>query len=158
MEERWGDKYLLFTYDEQGRPYSINYSGGQYYYVLNQQGDVIRIVAGDGTIRAEYRYNAWGEVEETENSAWLGKINPLRYRGYYYDSETGFYYVSSRYYDCENRRFLNSDTTDVLTLSPTSLTDKNLYAYCNNNPINNIDPLGLWTISISGTLSAMFGL
>ena len=142
MEECWGSNYLLFTYDEQGRPYSVNYNGGQYFYVLNQQGDVIRIVAGDGSIRAEYRYNAWGEVEETENSAWLGKINPLRCRGYYYDAETGLYYLNSRYYDPSIGRFINSDTTDVLMSSLESLADKNFFSYCDNNPVVRRDAQG----------------
>ena len=156
MEERWGSNYLLFTYDEQGRPYSVNYNGGQYYYVLNQQGDVIRIVAGDGSIRAEYRYNAWGEVEETENSAWLGKINPLRYRGYYYDSVTGFYYVSSRYYSPEIGRFISADTTDILGAS-SDLYDKNLYAYCDNNPIVRKDESGaLWITTFVVTAGTGF--
>ena len=129
VEERWGtNNYLLFTYDEQGRPYSVNYNGGQYYYVLNQQGDVIRIVAGDGTIRAEYRYNAWGEVEETENSAWLGKINPLRYRGYYYDSESGLYYLNTRYYDLSIGRFISTD--NALSGIGGDVRGYNMFSYC----------------------------
>ena len=143
------------AYDEQGRPYSINYNGSQYYYVLNQQGDVIRIVAGDGTIRAEYRYNAWGEVEETENSAWLGKINPLRYRGYYYDSETGLYYLASRYYDPEVGRWLNADgyiTTGQGVLS------YSMFAYCLNNPVNRADDTGNSSSALNWWTSTMWWL
>ena len=70
--------------------------------------------------------------------------NALKYRGYYYDAETGFYYVSSRYYDPVIGRFINADTTDVLMASPTSLTDKNLYAYCDNNPVMRVDSDGDW--------------
>ncbi len=60
-------------------------------------------------------------------------------RLHYYDAETGFYYVSSRYYDPEVGRFISSDTTDVLTATLNALTDKNLYAYCDNNPVVRVD-------------------
>ena len=64
----------------------------------------------------------------------VGKKNPFRYRGYYYDSETELYYVSSRYYDSELRRFISTDTTDILDIQ-SDLYNKNLYAYCDNNPV-----------------------
>ena len=70
------------------------------------------------------------------------KVNPIRYRGYYYDEETGFYYVSSRYYNPVIDRFISPDTTDVLTATSMALTDKNLYAYCDNNPVMREDKDG----------------
>ena len=103
---------LDFFYDESGRPFAFNYSvdGSDfetYYYILNLQGDVVQIIDEGGVPQAEYVYSPWGEIISAEGE--LAEINPLRYRGYYYDSETGFYYLQSRYYDPENHRFINAD-------------------------------------------------
>ena len=102
-----------FFYDESGRPFAFNYSvdGGiasTYYYILNLQGDVVQIIDANGVMQAEYVYSPWGEIISAEGD--LAEVNPLRYRGYYYDSETGFYYLQSRYYDPENHRFINADS------------------------------------------------
>lgn len=154
-EERWGENVMKFSYDEQGRPYSVKYNNDQYYYILNQQGDVIRIINGDGVTRGEYTYNAWGELIEITTTGTIGEINPLRYRGYYYDAETGFYYVSSRYYDPEIGRFISADTTEVLGVS-NDLYDKNLYAYCDNNPVMRKDSGGeFWTIASGALIGAV---
>ena len=109
---------LDFFYDESGRPFAFNYSvdGGiasTYYYILNLQGDVVQIIDANGVMQAEYVYSPWGEIISAEGD--LAEVNPLRYRGYYYDSETGFYYLQSRYYDPENHRFINADVTPVRT-------------------------------------------
>ena len=106
-------KTLDFFYDDSGRPFAFNYSvdGSDfetYYYILNLQGDVVQIIDANGVMQAEYIYSPWGEIISAEGD--LAEINPLRYRGYYYDSETGFYYLQSRYYDPENHRFINADT------------------------------------------------
>ena len=105
-------KTLDFFYDDSGRPFAFNYSVdgsdfATYYYILNLQGDVVQIIDEGGVMQAEYVYSPWGEVISAEGD--LAEINPLRYRGYYYDSETGFYYLQSRYYDPENHRFINAD-------------------------------------------------
>ena len=105
-------KTLDFFYDDSGRPFAFNYSVdgsdfATYYYILNLQGDVVQIIDEGGVMQAEYVYSPWGEVISAEGD--LAEINPLRYRGYYYDSETGFYYLRSRYYDPENHRFINAD-------------------------------------------------
>ncbi len=91
---------------------------GTYYYVLNLQGDVVKLITSGGTVIANYEYNAWGELLSVTNSAGteittathVGLLNPLRYRGYYFDSETGFYYLQSRYYDPVTHRYLSSDS------------------------------------------------
>ena len=105
-------KTLDFFYDDSGRPFAFNYSvdGSDfetYYYILNLQGDVVQIIDEARALQAEYIYSPWGEIISAEGD--LAEINPLRYRGYYYDSETGFYYLQSRYYDPENHRFINAD-------------------------------------------------
>lgn len=86
----------------------------------------------------------------------VGRINPIRYRGYYYDVETGFYYLNTRYYDPEVGRFISADTTDVLAASPASLTDKNLFAYCDNNPVMYKDADGeFWHILAGAVVGAV---
>ena len=133
---------LDFFYDESGRPFAFNYSvdGGiasTYYYILNLQGDVVQIIDANGVMQAEYIYSPWGEVISAEGD--LAEVNPLRYRGYYYDSETGFYYLQSRYYDPENHRFINADCiakTEYLSIST------NVFVYCLNSPVYCIDSSG----------------
>ena len=128
-------KTLDFFYDESGRPFAFNYSvdGGiasTYYYILNLQGDVVQIIDANGVMQAEYVYSPWGEIISAEGD--LAEINPLRYRGYYYDSETGFYYLQSRYYDPENHRFINADS---YASTGQGFLGVNMFAYANNNPI-----------------------
>ena len=133
---------LDFFYDESGRPFAFNYSvdGSDfetYYYILNLQGDVVQIIDEGGVLQAAYVYSPWGEVISAEGD--LAEINPLRYRGYYYDSETGFYYLQSRYYDPENHRFINADS---FASTGQGFLGTNMFAYCNNKPIINSDPSG----------------
>ena len=125
------------------------YNGTEYYYLKNIQGDIIGILDGSGTSVVEYSYDSWGKVIEISGNQELGKRNPFRYRGYYYDEETGFYYVSSRYYDPEVGRFISPDTTDILG-ADSDLYDKNLYAYCDNNPVMRKDSSGeLWIAAVA---------
>ena len=82
---------------------------------------------------ASYEYDAWGNV--TYSTGTMAKINPLKYRGYYHDAESGFYYLQSRYYDPAIGRFVNAD--DRLSLQ-TGFFDMNQFAYCCNNGNNRI--------------------
>ena len=137
---------LDFFYDESGRPFALNYSvdGSDfetYYYILNLQGDVVQIIDANGVMQAEYVYSPWGEIISAEGD--LAEINPLRYRGYYYDSETGFYYLRSRYYDPENHRFINADT--YASTDSGDAISCNMFAYCGNNPVMRGDENGeIW--------------
>ena len=139
-------KTLDFFYDDSGRPFAFNYSvdGSDfetYYYILNLQGDVVQIIDANGVMQAEYVYSPWGEIISAEGD--LAEINPLRYRGYYYDSETGFYYLRSRYYDPENHRFINADT--YASTDSGDAISCNMFAYCGNNPVMRGDENGeIW--------------
>ena len=131
-----------FVYDESGRPLAVLYSTNgtaftTYYYILNLQGDVVKLIGTDGSIAASYTYDAWGNI--LSSSGTMANINPLRYRGYYYDGETGFYYLQSRYYDPVNRRFLNADS---LASTGEGFTGTNAFAYCGNNPVSYHDEGG----------------
>ena len=153
---------LDIVYDESGQPFSIRYkssptaTGALYYYVLNAQGDVVGLLNSSGELVVEYKYDPWGKlletiigVDETDSkyAAYnnMGLRNPLRYRGYIYDRDTGLYYLQSRYYDPEVGRFINADvfaSTDTKDLLGT-----NMFAYCENNPINNHDSNGDFCIA-----------
>ena len=129
---------LDFIYDESGKPFALKYSTDgatfdTYYYVLNLQGDVVKLIQANGHVVAQYTYDAWGNVS---SSGRLAEINPLRYRGYYYDSETGFHYLQSRYYDPANRRFINADSYQS---TGQGFIGTNMFAYCNNSPILFVD-------------------
>ena len=112
-----------------------------YYYVLNLQGDVVGLIDENADFVAKYTYNAWGEI--LTSSGTMASINPLRYRGYYYDSETGFYYLQSRYYDPAMHRFINADS---LASTGQGIVGTNMYAYCLNNPVRRIDVSGTYSI------------
>ena len=137
---------LDFVYDESGKPFALKYSTNgtsfeTYYYVLNLQGDVVKLIhyipGFEYESVATYEYDAWGNI--VSSSGRLAEINPLRYRGYYYDNETGFYYLQSRYYDPANRRFINADS---LASTGQGSLGTNMFAYCNNCPTIYHDPSG----------------
>ena len=106
-----GSHVMWFTYGADGKPLTINLNGTTYYYVTNLQGDVVAILNSSGTAVVEYTYDAWGKLLNTADTTSnnLGLLNPLRYRGYVYDRETGLYYLQSRYYNPEWGRFINAD-------------------------------------------------
>ena len=91
-----------------------------------------------GTKLVTYTYDAWGNCTTTYVNSGANspaQYNPIRYRSYYYDSETGLYYLQSRYYNPGWGRFISPDSSWILTATPMGFTDKNLYAYCDNNPV-----------------------
>ena len=112
VESGGSTKILDFRYDQSGAPYSLTYTVGStstvYYYITNLQGDVMYLVDSSGNQVAAYLYDPYGKV--LSSSGTMVEINPLRYRGYYQDSETGFYYLQSRHYDPEICRFINADS------------------------------------------------
>ena len=134
-----GNDTLLFYYDSDGSATSFSYNGTMYFYVKNLQGDVVRIIDLSGTEVASYVYDAWGNIKDTNGEPTIREINPIRYRGYVYDTETGLYYLQSRYYDPFAGRFLNADAYyDTCN----SVLSTNMFAYCESDPINYIDPYG----------------
>lgn len=143
-----GNNTLLFYYDESGNPTSFSHNGTMYFYIKNLQGDICEIVNASGSVIANYTYDAWGKLlsvkdangDNISSSTHIALLNPLRYRGYVYDEETGLYYLQSRYYDPTIGRFLNADVLfDTESGSPLST---NMFAYCENRIINYFDPLG----------------
>ena len=143
---------LFFIAEFTARSSDGGDSYSTYYYVLNTHGEIIQLVHPYGDIVAEYQYDAWGNILSASGSR--AEINPLRYRGYYYDSETGFYYVSSRYYDPEIGRFINADAL----VDQSSVLGYNLFAYCRNNPVNMTDTTGnLPFFAITAAIGAVVG-
>lgn len=132
---------VRYTLTDGGTEYS-------YYYTHNSRGDIVGIYNGAGELKAHYEYDAWGNVISiTDNNGnaitspnHIGNLNPFRYRGYYYDTESGFYYLMSRYYDPVTHRFINADG---YFQSGGNILDANMHSYCGNNPIMFADPTGL---------------
>jgi RHS repeat-associated protein len=157
---------ILFTYDYDGTLISFNYdanvndstAGTKYFYLRNQQGDITMITDVSGNVVMKYAYDAYGYMTSTPTSGYtdLTNINPYTYRGYRYDSDTGMYYLNSRYYNPQIGRFLNSDgllgdTGDILST--------NMYAYCANNPVMYSDISGFapeW-LKTAGIIGAIVG-
>ena len=152
---------LWYYYDGSG-VCGIEYNGSVYYFQKNLQGDVARIYDGNGSLVAQYVYDAWGNHKvlnangtEMTDESFIGKVNPIRYRGYYYDEETGLYYLQSRYYDPEVGRFINADDIDYI--EPETLMGCNLYAYCGNNPVMYVDPSGHAFFLVALLITALGG-
>ena len=132
---------LDFRYDNVGYPYALIYNNGSttatYYYITNLQGDVMYLVDGNGIQVAAYTYDPYGKILSATGA--MAEINPLRYRGYYYDAETGFYYLQSRYYDPNTCRFINADS---YASTDQGLIGYNMFVYCGNNPVCYTDTSG----------------
>ena len=156
VELTWGENKMHFTYDSTG-PLSVNYNGTEYFYVKNAQGDVTGMVNASGTRVVTYTYDAWGNPLATTGSlaTTLGAQNPLRYRGYVYDTETGLYYLQSRYYNPGWGRFINVDSQLNCSMD---IGGCNAFAYCLNNPVNMADIDGHVPKWLSGALTVVSGI
>ena len=146
-----GTDTLYFFYDRDDNLTGFEYDGDVYFYVKNMQGDVVAISDDSGNVVAEYTYDPWGKVlSVTGTNSALGNLNPFRYRGYYYDTDTNLYYLQSRYYDPETGRFLNSDDVNFIGTTESEIS-YNPFAYCENDPVNAIDPTGnYWYYTYAG--------
>ena len=154
---------LEFFYDHTGVA-GMKYNDATYIYRKDVQGNIIALLDSSGTVVVKYTYDAWGNYAaealdyydgkvqfknvdsdkafnaDYEKYKQLANINPFRYRGYYYDTETELYFLKTRYYDPEVGRFISPDSIEYL--DPETINGFNLYAYCNNNPVSNVDPNG----------------
>ena len=147
---------LYFTYGAVG-PTTVTWNGTTYYYALNAQGDVVGIFDSSGNCVVTYNWdNAWGYNPAPEGSMadTLGTLNPLRYRSYVYDDETGLYYLCTRYYDPEICRFINAD---ILISTGQGILGNNMFAYCANNPVSRVDPSGKSFAIVLGFNFNIFG-
>ena len=133
-----GESTWYFQYDTNGTPLGFVLNGTQYFYITNQMGDILAITDAEGNIVGNYEYDAWGKVLTADTD--IAKQNPLRYRGYYYDNETGLYYLQSRYYSPDLCRFISPDDFDYINNSSTLYL--NAYAYCYNNAVSLSDAEG----------------
>ena len=144
LRQAWGGQYntsnyIDFIYDVGGNAIGFNFNEDYYWYLRNGQNDVIGIINNSGTQIVSYTYDTWGNVISIGGNAVFAQYNPLRYRGYYWDSETQLYYCESRYYDPSTGRWLNADG---LIDSGSGIVGTNMFAYCVNNPIAHSDPSG----------------
>ena len=135
----------------------MNLNGVEYWYIRNAQGDIIGLHDKDGVQVVSYVYDSWGKLVSINGTMKdsVGEKNPYRYREYRYDTETGLYYLQSRYYNPEWGRFVNADTESGKL---GELLSHNVFAYCANNPINRYDPTGKWytlTMFTSAVVSAV---
>ena len=128
-------------YDNEDSVCGIIYNGVPYYFKKNLQGDIIAIVDKDAKEVARYSYDAWGACTVVSSSNVIGYANPFRYRGYYYDIENKLYYLNSRYYDPAVGRFINADMVEYI-FQDNAVTSRDLYSYCNNEPIFKVDSFG----------------
>ena len=153
---------VQFVYDTQGKPFMLRMNGKtDYFYLYNGLGDVTGLVDSSNQVVVRYQYNSWGKVTSTQDTSGvsLATLNPFRYRKYVYDPETGLYCLGSRYYDPEVGRFVNADDTDVIFAKPQELYHKNLYVYCDNNPVVREDQGGnLWGLLATMAVGAVIGM
>ena len=158
LSENNGSNTTYYLYDENGSPVGLTYKGTTYYYRKNLQWDIINITDSTGAKVVTYTYNAWGKIMSMTGNMELAVNNPFRYRGYYYDVESGLYYLNSRYYDPQTGRFINADDTYFLIIDQGTLIQYNLFSYCHNNPTNMTDINGnIPFFVITGIIGAIAG-
>ena len=135
-------KNVKYMYDAKGASGMI-VDGTKYYFRKNIFGDVVEIYNESGAKCAEYAYDAWGTCYTTLDTNGVGSLNPFRYRGYYFVSRIGLYYLTTRFYDYMTGRFINADVPSICFDDGLTLPEGcNLYSYCRNNPISYVDPTG----------------
>ena len=140
---------VQFVYDAEGKPFLLRLNGKtDYFYLYNGLGDVVGLIDSSNKVVVRYQYNSCGKVTSSEGTSGvsLATLNPFCYRKYVYDPETGLYCLGSRYYDPEVGRFVNADDQGTIFAKPQELYNKNLYAYCDNNPIIREDVQGYFPI------------
>ena len=139
-------KNVKYMYDAKGAS-GIIVDGTKYYFRKNIFGDVVEIYNESGAKCAEYGYDAWGTCYTTLDTNGVGSLNPFRYRGYYFVSRIGLYYLTTRFYDYTTGRFINADVPSICFDDGLTLPEGcNLYSYCHNNPISYVDPTGHFAI------------
>ena len=139
-----GGVVAYFYYDSNNSVTAMSINDSMYYYIKNLQGDITKIVNHQGKVMVEYTYDAWGNILKeksnvTPSYATVKEFNPFRYRGYVYDTDTGLYYLQSRYYDPTTGRFINADDTAYVDTNSGTPLCTNMFAYCENNRINDND-------------------
>lgn len=139
LREQSENHLIDYLYSSNGL-FGFKYKEETYLYEKNILGDIVRIYNSLGNIVGEYSYDAFGNVTIITDIDGIATINPFRYRGYYYDSDTGLYYLNYRYYDPSIGRFISPD--DASYINPDNVNGLNIYAYCNNDPVNHVDPTG----------------
>ncbi len=150
--ETCNGKTTWYIYDSGANLVATVIDGKYYYYVRNIQNDIVALVDESGKTVVNYVYDSWGKLLSITGSLkdTVGIQNPFRYRGYYYDNETGMYYLKNRYYDPGLRRFICSDEMGSLDIQE-NIDDCNLYSYCDNNPIARKDTEGdVWVHLLIG--------
>ncbi len=137
---------LEYLYDETGA-FGVTYGGNTFVYRKDAQGNIVALIDSAGNIVVKYVYDAWGNHavldangNDVTDANHIGNLNPFRYRGYFYDTETELYYLQTRYYDPEIGRFITIDGIEYL--DPETINGLNLYAYCGDNPVMFTDPNG----------------
>lgn len=144
--EKSNNYMIYYIRDINKNLIGFKYNNNTYYYLKNGQNDIISIMDINNNILANYKYDSWGKllaiydsngIDVTNNTSHIGNINPFRYKSYYYDIESGLYYLKNRYYNPNLRRYINIDSRLNDTILGT-----NLYSYCENNPISREDEDG----------------
>ena len=143
LRETWADNSIIPLYDYEDSVCGIIYNSVPYYFVKNLQGDIISITNSAGTVVAKYTYDAWGvcTIKSDTSGVSIATINPFRYRGYYYDTEIGIYYLQSRYYDPAVGRFINADDV-IYILQDDRILQQNIFTYCYNESVSRMDKIG----------------
>ncbi len=148
--QKTGSNTLVFMYDNNGDAFGFQYGGKEYFYVKNLQNDITAITDSAAKVIVNYYYDAWGNITEITGDTAIANVNPLRYRSYYYDTETNLYYLSTRYYAPDMCRFLNADG---YIQTGQGVLDKNMFAYCENSPVTRLDSNGDFWLDVKDIIS-----
>ena len=169
IAEETNSSIIVYLYDENSTPVGFMYRAvsyaedvwDTYAFEKNIFGDIVAVYSADTGVKLiSYTYGAWGATVTSYHnggSSTTATKNPYKYRGYYYDSDLAMYYLQTRYYDPAICRFINADIPEIIGVTFYSLTDKNLFAYCDNNPVMRVDPDGEFWNWVIGTVVGATG-
>ena len=140
---------IMFIYDSDNCLIAFTYNNETYFYLKNSLNDVLAVLDSESNVVVKYLYDAWGnpysiEYCGDEDGNRIDEINPILYRGYYYDMELKAYYLQSRYYMPSFHRFINPDIPEMARQKKHEYSGMNLFTYCCNDPVNKYDSNGTW--------------
>lgn len=151
LYEKGIDYEIYYIYDNNSEIAGFEYDGSTYIYKKNGLKDIIGIIDLQGNEIAAYEYDSWGKITKTTGNMEIARINPFRYKSYYYDEESGLYYLNSRYYDACTGRFINADKHIETYVG---FHSNNMFAYCENAPVVRVNSTGEASVGVANYLSS----
>lgn len=147
LYEKGVDYEICYIYDLENEIVGFEYNGNTYIYKKNGLNDIIGIIDIYGNEIVSYEYDTWGKITKISGNEDVARLNPFRFKSYYFDEESGLYYLNSRYYDADTGRFINADKQIETYVG---IHSNNMFTYCENSPVTRQNSTGEASTGVSG--------